>query len=170
MLAKIEAGQPVLNRSLVEVNQLIQQVEYSHKIIAQSRKIKLRFELSATPAQVWLDVNLFQRLLDNLISNALKFSPAQSTVTVRVEYPELETEPLAGAVHLRVQIFDEGPGIAPEYRESIFDQSEIVALKRRGVPQVGLGLAFCKMIAEAHGGHIFVKPNQPVGSIFTVEI
>lgn len=169
MLAKIEAGQPILKRSHVEVKQLIQQVERTHRIIAQSRKIKLTYELPTKSRQVWIDVNMFQRLLDNLISNALKFSPAQSKVTVRVEYPELEPEP-ASEPHLRIQILDQGPGIAPEHRASIFDKFEIVTLKHRGVPQVGLGLAFCKMVAEAHGGRIFVEPNQPAGSIFTVEI
>jgi signal transduction histidine kinase len=169
ILAKIEAGQPLLNRSQVEVERLIQQVEQTHKIIAQSKGIKLVFELPAESRRVWLDINMFQRLLDNLISNALKFSPAQSTVTVRVEYPEMKME-ASSESHLRVQVLDEGPGIALQHQDSIFEKFEIVTLKHRGVPQVGLGLAFCKMVAEAHGGRIFVEPNKPVGSIFTVEI
>jgi signal transduction histidine kinase len=169
MLAKMEADQPILNRSLVEVSQLMQQAERTHKIIAQHRKIKLMFEAPAGSRQVCLDVNLFQRLLDNLISNALKFSPAHSSVTVRVEYPELKPE-LSALPRLRVKVLDEGPGIAPEHREHIFDKFKIVDLKLQNIPQIGLGLAFCKMIAEAHGGRIFVEPNIPAGSIFTVEI
>jgi two-component system sensor histidine kinase/response regulator len=169
MLTKVEADQPILNRSLVEMSQLMQQAKSTHKIIAQSRKIELVFELPAGSHQVYLDATMFQRLLDNLISNALKFSPAHSCVTVRVEYPEQKIEP-SGPPQLRVKVIDEGPGIAPEHYESVFDKFEIVELKLRGVPQVGLGLAFCKMVAEAHGGRIFVEPNIPAGSIFTVEI
>lgn len=169
MLTKVEADQPILNQSWVEMSQIIQQTERTHKIIAESRKIKLVFELPAGSHPVYLDVNMFQRLLDNLISNALKFSPARSTVTVRVEYPEPNNE-ASSPLHLRIRVLDEGPGIAPEHYERIFDKFEIVDLKLRGVLQVGLGLAFCKMVAQAHGGCIFVEPNIPAGSIFTVEI
>ncbi|GIK39831.1 MAG: hybrid sensor histidine kinase/response regulator [Chloroflexota bacterium] len=169
MLTKVESDQPILNRSLVEVNQLIQQVQRTHKIIAQSRKIELVFELPAESRPICLDANMFQRLLDNLISNALKFSPANSHVTVRVEYLEPKNE-ASDSPQLRVKVIDEGPGIAPEHYERIFDKFEIVELKLRGVPQVGLGLAFCKMVTEAHGGRIYVEPNLPTGSIFIVEI
>lgn len=170
ILAKIEAGQPILSRTRVNAGHLIQQVINSHKIVAQSRRIELTIELPDEVRPVLLDMLMFQRLLDNLISNALKFSPADSTVTVRLEYLQTTTEPALSGHQLRIQVLDEGPGVAPEHRQSIFEKFEIVTLKRRGVPQVGLGLAFCKMVAEAHGGRIFVEPNQPIGSIFTVEI
>jgi signal transduction histidine kinase len=169
MLTKVEADRPILNRSLVEVSQLVQQVERTHKIIAESRKIDLVFQLPAESRPVCLDANMFQRLLDNLISNALKFSPVHSSVTVRVEYPGLNNES-SDLPQLRIKVLDEGPGIAPEHHERIFDKFEIIDLKLRGVAQVGLGLAFCKMVAEAHGGRIFVEPNIPTGSIFIVEI
>jgi len=104
MVAKMEADQPVLNRSLVDIPSLARQVEQTHQIAAQSKKIKLVFDLPTTADQVWLDVNLFQRLLDNLISNALKFSPAQSTVIVRAEYRQPSPELPEGATQLRVQV------------------------------------------------------------------
>ncbi len=169
IIAKIESGQPILNQAQVEINELIRQSNKTHKIISQSKKINLVFDLPEESRQIWLDANLFQRMLDNLISNALKFSPAQSTVTVRLEYPQTGAKSLAKP-QIRLKVIDEGPGIAPEHYETIFDKFEIVELKRRGIPQVGLGLAFCKMIVEAHGGRIFVESNQPTGSIFTVEI
>jgi two-component system, sensor histidine kinase and response regulator len=168
-IAKIEAGQPILNQSRVEVNDLIRQSDKTHKLLSQSKKINLVFDLPQESRQIWLDANLFQRMLDNLISNALKFSPMQSTVTIQVEYPYLGAKTLAKP-QVRVKVIDEGPGIDPAHHENIFNKFEIVELKRRGVPQVGLGLAFCKMVVEAHGGRIFVESNQPTGSIFTVEI
>jgi two-component system sensor histidine kinase/response regulator len=69
-----------------------------------------------------------------------------------------------------IEVLDEGPGVPEEHRERIFDKFEIVALKKRNVSQVGLGLAFCKMVVEAHGGRIFVDANEPQGAVFTVEI
>jgi signal transduction histidine kinase len=109
-------------------------------------------------------------VLDNLLSNALKFSPSETTITLRVEYPEVETASQSPQPLVRVQVLDEGSGIAKEHRSRIFDKFEIVLLKERGVPQVGLGLAFCKLAVEAHGGRIFVDANEPTGSVFIVEI
>ena len=111
-----------------------------------------------------MDENLFERVLDNLVSNALKFSPSGSRVVMRVEYP------LANGRSFRVKVIDEGPGIPEEARDRIFQQYEIVDMRSRGVGQVGLGLAFAKMVVEAHGGAISVAPNEPTGSTFTVEI
>ncbi len=71
---------------------------------------------------------------------------------------------------VRIHVEDSGPGIPEEHRETIFDKFKIVASKRRDVSQVGLGLAFCKMVVEAHDGRIFMEPNDPQGSIFTVEL
>jgi signal transduction histidine kinase len=166
LVAKMEADKLMLNRSAVDVNQLVLEVERNHSVIAQARGIDLVTDLPEESHQVPLDANLFQRVLDNLIANALKFSPAESTVALRVEYPEAKTTPPP----VRIQVLDEGPGIPRDHRDRIFDKFEIVTLKREGAPQFGLGLAFCKMVVEAHGGHIFVDANEPVGSVFTVEI
>lgn len=166
MLAKIEADHPILNQSPVNVHTLIEAVIKTHTIVADSKDIQLISALPLESPPILLDSSLTQRMLDNLVSNALKFSPAHTTVTLRVEYTEKET----GQCGVRIQILDQGPGISPEYRQRIFDKYEIVTLKHEGVPQVGLGLAFCKMVAEAHGGRIYVEANNPVGSIFTVEL
>jgi len=164
MLAKMKAGKLILNRSDVDVNELVLKLEESHGDIARSKGIRLIVDLPEESHPIPLDVNLFQRVLDNLISNALKYSPAESQITVRVEYPA--SQPPC----VRILVLDEGPGIPEEHRHRIFDQFEIVALKRGEMPQIGLGLAFCKMVVEAHGGRIFVQPNEPRGSVFIVEI
>jgi signal transduction histidine kinase len=170
MLAKVKAGKPILNRSIIDMNQLVLEVEKSHSVIARSRMIHLAIDLPEESRQISLDANLFQRVLDNLISNALKFSPAESTVTLRAEYPEAKTASPLQEPRVRIQVLDEGPGIPEEHRDRIFDKFEIVALRKRDVSQVGLGLAFCKMVVEAHGGQIFVDANESQGAVFTVEI
>jgi signal transduction histidine kinase len=111
-----------------------------------------------------------QRVLDNLMSNALKFPPLGSTITLRAEYPEVGTTSQSTGPLVRVQVIDKGPDIAEEHRARIFNKYEIPSLKEDGARQVGPGLAFCKMAVEAHGGCIFVDANEPEGSIFTVEI
>lgn len=172
LLAKMEQNHLILNCIPVNMNSLIYEVENTHRFVAQSKDISLVVDLPAESQSVTLDRNLFQRLLDNLISNALKFAPARSTVTLKLEYPSITktSHTLEKTTLVRIKIADEGPGISIENRERIFDKFETIALKKSGVPQVGLGLAFCKMVTEAHGGCIFVEANQPVGSIFIVEL
>ena len=165
MLAKIEAGQLILRATAVDLNPLVQQVIDSHQIVAESRNVALATHLPTESYQLTLDPNLFQRVLDNLLSNALKFSAPGSEVAVYLAYNVREPEP-----HICLKVLDQGPGISSDHKERIFDKFEIVNLKRSGVPQVGLGLAFCKMVVEAHGGRIYVEDNQPQGSVFTVEI
>jgi len=170
MLAKMEHGQLILSRSPVDVNQIALEAEKGYSAIAQSRQINLVVDLPEESQRVSLDANLFRRVLDNLLSNALKFSPAGSTVTLRITYPRARTASEPQAPHVRIQVLDEGPGIPEEHRQRIFNQFEIVALRQRQIPQIGLGLAFCKMVIEAHGGRIFVEANEPKGSVFTIEI
>ena len=170
IIAKMEAGQLILNRSLIDINELVSHIKTSHTVIAQSLGVALVVDLPAESQQVSVDPNLFHRVLDNLVSNALKFSPPDSAVSVCVESYNSghESHPLAPSICIRVA--DEGPGIPETHRDRIFNKFEVAALKRRGIAQVGLGLAFCKMVVDAHGGRIFVEQNQPQGSIFTVEI
>ena len=80
----------------------------------------------------------------------------------------MQLRPLPNA-QFCVQVCDEGPGILPEHRETIFDKFQIVAAGQREVKQVGLGLAFCRLVVEAHNGRIAVHANDPHGAIFTVE-
>ena len=170
MLAKVQAGKPIVMRSAVDMNQLVEAAGEVHSVIARSRGLDLVVDLPDESQQVSLDANLIQRVLDNLVSNALKFSPQGSTITLRVEYPGPETESGPHAPTVRIQVADEGPGVPAEHRERVFDQFEIVELKKTGVRQVGLGLAFCGMVVKAHGGRITVDDNEPRGAVFTVEL
>lgn len=163
MLAKMEYGRLLLNRSQVNIGELISAVYENYYPIAQLKNIQLVTKLPTETKTVSVDIILFQRLLDNLVSNALKFSPSGGCVTLQLLYP-VDTHQFC------MQVMDEGPGIPPAYHETIFDKFKVVATDRRNVPQVGLGLAFCKMVAEAHNGRIYVKNNTPQGAIFTVEI
>jgi signal transduction histidine kinase len=69
-----------------------------------------------------------------------------------------------------IKIFDNGSGIPREYHDRIFDEFEILPCSIADLPQTGLGLAFCKMVVEAHGGTIKVENNIPRGTIFTIRI
>lgn len=170
MMAKMEHGRLMLTHSLVDVNELALAVRDSYLQMASLKEINLQLDLPEKSSKLLLDANLWRRVLDNLMSNAVKFSPTGGKITLKIRYDDSGPSSNGSAPHLNLQVIDEGPGIAIEHYETIFDKFKIVATGRRDVKQVGLGLAFCKMVVEAHNGRIFVTANKPRGSIFTVEL
>lgn len=170
-LAKMKEGRLVLKRTNVDINQFVKEVSAHFDIMGKSRGIEIVTILPEWSRSILIDVNLFQRMLDNLLSNALKFSPNDSKITLQVECADIKAGTAPQQPQgLRIKVMDQGFGIPEDHRVDIFDKYKIVDLKKNGVPQFGLGLAFCKMVIEAHGGRIFVASNQPKGSVFTVEI
>jgi two-component system, sensor histidine kinase and response regulator len=170
IMAKMESGRLILNRSAVNLNELVKKAEQGHVALAGLKHVKLETVAPCTPRIIQLDQNLFQRVLDNLISNAVKFSPPEAIVTLQLDYPDGRIETGAGPA-ARISVLDEGPGIPEEYWDRIFDKFEVVELVHTAeIDQIGIGLAFCKLVTEAHGGRIYVKGNQPQGSIFVIEI
>ena len=119
---------------------------------------RLAFERPAAPAGVLADHEIVLRIVQNLLANALRFTPADGEVRVGV---------VVEAEHVRVFVADTGPGIPPDFRESIFDK--FVQVDGSALPRnrsTGLGLAFCKMAVEAHGGRIGVDSELGKGSNF----
>ena len=170
ILAKMRSGKLLLNRTPTDVRQLILTLIEQYQHLADSKSIKLIPILPEEYRQFLLDSRLIQRAIDNLISNALKYSPKGSKVTLSLEYFDDSSEPMKKLSQFRFQISDEGPGIPPEDQERIFNKYEIIDVEREDVPQVGLGLALCKMVVDAHDGRIFVQNNRPTGAIFIIEI
>lgn len=166
LVAKMEQDKLLLNRSSNDLAALLVKVTAPHKRLAELKQIEIKLDLPAKKRPLSLDTNLFSRTLDNLLSNALKFSPNNSTVTVCLTYLDQETDGLSA----RIQVIDEGPGIPEEERRNIFDKFKIISLKQQGLSQIGLGLALCRQVVEAHGGQIYVSGNRPRGAVFTVEI
>lgn len=139
------------------IPRLIREVEAQ----AQSRGHGLAWECP-TGLAVDADPEFLRRVLMNLVDNALKYSPSGSQTRI-------EARPVEGGVRLAVR--DQGEGIPEPMREQIF--GKFVRLEEGG-PSTrsgsGLGLAFCQLVAEAHGGRIWVEDNPPRGSVFVMEI
>lgn len=113
---------------------------------------------------VLIDAEKVERVLTNLIDNALKFTPADGTVTLSAG--------LDGDDDVRIEVSDTGPGIPAEYAERVFDRYVKVSGREGRRRGTGLGLAFCKLAVEAHGGRIWVENNPEGGSrfIFTLPL
>ena len=163
IMAKMESGILKLNKTSVDINDLVNQIVGDFTQLANHNNIQLTKQLPEANQSILIDANLFRRLLENLLSNAIKFSPSSSQVTIKVDRLNLPEK------NIQIQVSDRGMGVKDELRQSIFNKYE-TGTKFKDVNQIGLGLAFCKMVVEAHQGKIYVEDNQPKGSIFTVQI
>lgn len=107
---------------------------------------------------VYVDRGLVRRVFVNLLHNAVKFTPEDGRILIRADYESQKDG------YLRVQIADTGPGIPEKDRERIFGEGEQVEGQKpeRGVKGLGIGLNFCKMAVEAHGGRIWVEKDSPL--------
>jgi signal transduction histidine kinase len=174
MLAKMERGKLTLTRSTLFVERVVSQVLEKFAALADAQGVALNSRVPEQPYTLTADVTLFQRVVENLVANALKFAPQQSTVTIEVEYPGIGANgrgaPMPGEAQLRVSVLDQGRGIPPDDMVRMFDQYEAVYMKEHGKSELGLELAFCRMVAEAHGGRIFAGNNPDRGAVITVEL
>jgi signal transduction histidine kinase len=108
------------------------------------------------------DQDLMRRVVLNLLDNALKHSGPGGRTRIEAGFKD-------DGAFLRVR--DEGQGVPPHLREAIFQK--FVSLDEEGTRSYsnnGLGLAFCQVVVEAHGGRIWVEENQPRGSVFILEL
>ncbi len=154
---RLEAGNKLLSRANNNLDAIIQNAIEQIRPLADEKHIVLRLVLDDDLPQLYIDGEMVERVLVNLLDNAIKYSEEGSPVTI-------STAKSAQEVFVRVK--DSGPGIPPEAQASIFDKFSRV--KYRGVPHgMGLGLAFCKLAIDAHGGRIWVKSEPNEGSVFT---
>lgn len=163
-VSKMEQGQLTPQCASEDLVERVQAAVRNHQGMAEAKNIRLSLVAPEGPVSAHMDRNLIARLLDNLLVNAIKFSPRDTCVTLTLTPADAPGKPCL------IQVEDEGPGIPLGYRETIFEKYGIVKMRELELPQTGLGLAFCRLVAEAHKGRIYVAPRQPRGSIFTVEL
>lgn len=161
LMAKLESGKILFNATPTDLYELGIGAIKDFQLVANSRQIQLMSELPEPNKTVLTDATILRRVIDNLLSNALKFSPSDSQVTLRLQY--------LSENHFRVQVADTGTGINQKDKKKIFEKFEIGSLKKN-TSQTGLGLAFCKIAVEAQSGTLAIADNEPQGTIFTVEI
>jgi two-component system, sensor histidine kinase and response regulator len=163
IMSKMESGKLKLNLTSVDINDLITIIISDFTQLVNNNNIQIVAQLTKENSKISIDANLFHRLVENLLSNAIKFSPYSSQVTIKTNHLDLPGK------NIQLQIIDCGLGVKDNLKQSIFNKYE-VGTKFENINQIGLGLAFCKMVVDAHQGEISVEDNQPKGSIFTVQI
>jgi signal transduction histidine kinase len=153
---KVEAKRVALN-----VRDLIGSVVKIHATIAEMEGKTIKVTVDPDAAIIACDQYLLERILSNIISNAIKHSSAGGEISIRVLCAEDN-----GTVLFRIQDF--GEGIPAEYHQKIFERFFQIEMRQQGYrSDLGLGLAFCKMAIETLGGSIWVESEPGKGSCFT---
>jgi signal transduction histidine kinase len=160
----MKSGQMTLQLEIAQLSALISNVQNELEPLARELEIDLVAGLPDAEPYLVIDTEKVERVLLNLVDNALKFSPRASDIVIQAHpAPDSSTKPPL----LRVNVIDSGPGIPVGERQSIFDR--YVQIQQQGRKQrrgSGLGLNFCKLAVEAHGGTIWIEDNPDGGSIF----
>ena len=155
-----EAGSALCSRLVV--SSLLHDAARMTLPLLNDAAIRLSVDCSDDGGSIWANSNQIQRVLLNLLSNAAKFSPANSLISLSVRPAQLD-----GEEGFRFEVRDEGPGVPDTEKEAIFEHYFTGSTTgERGMPSFGLGLSFCKMAVEAHHGRIGVEDAPGVGSVF----
>jgi signal transduction histidine kinase len=156
-VARLESGVAQLDREPLELIPLIQRLAAEFEHLAQELEVQIITELEPDLPLAYADAERIERVLYNLLDNALKFSHSEGQVLICARRHAPHT--------LEIAIYDNGSGIPPEERARIFERYQQAggATRQRGT---GLGLTFCKLTIEAHGGRIWVEENPAGGAVF----
>ena len=159
-VSRMESMKVKLNLTECDVVDMCREVMAKLSSLTRDRKLSLM--ASAMSQKVQADCDLIIRVLQNLLGNAIKFTPRTGKISVIVD---------PGDACVRVSVQDSGPGIPAEYRDQVFDKFFQVSAREKGHKySTGLGLTFCKMAVEAHGGRIGVNSEPGQGSVFWFEL
>ncbi len=159
-VSKFEAGEMRPMFRIVAVHSLLKRKDETFQRLAEKEQKSFSLTMPDQLPGITADEDLIERVLDNLLYNAFKYTEPGGSIRVNVQ---LQDESLL------IQVFDDGQGIPEEYHDKIFDKFVQVTSEdgepiRKGT---GLGLAFCRLAVEAHEGNIWVTSEPEKGSVFS---
>jgi len=156
----IDSGQRRLQLAACEFQPIVERVVEQNRHKARAKEIEIAFENGTGPLTGVIDETAAEQVLDNLISNAVKYSPSGTCVTVRV---------LAGEDCVAVAVQDQGPGISPEDQARMYGKfCRLTPKPTAGEPTTGLGLWIVKELTESMKGRIICESAVGSGTTFTV--
>ena len=157
-VSKIEAGMLELHPKPTILAAYVEETRKRHRLLAERKKFILTTEVGADLPVAIFDRDRIGQVLDNLLSNAFKYSPKGSAVLLEV---------CRSPIGIQFSVLDQGPGIRPDDVSRLFGAFQRAsAIPTGGEDSTGLGLCICKKIVEAHGGKIGVESDLGHGSRF----
>lgn len=181
-LQRLEEGKIPLSPHRTDLNKVIRSAVTEATVQAGWREVALHVALPADLPPVRADAALVERVLNNLLDNALRHTPAGGQVRISAEVvggdpssaplkagsEEGNGSPQAEQQQVVVRVADTGTGVPEQHREAIFDKYQQAMSRRIGSRgSAGLGLAFCRMAVEAQGGRIWVDNQPGWGAVFS---
>ncbi|MEW5939764.1 MAG: GAF domain-containing sensor histidine kinase [Chloroflexota bacterium] len=155
-LNRLEAGQSVADQKATDPLPLIEQAIKDTAPAAEGRRQTLVSRLPPRLPRLWVDADMCRRVITNLIENAIKFTPTEGRIEIGVKHEGDWVE---------AWVKDNGPGIPPADQERIFDK--FTRLRGKDKPAgLGVGLAFCRLAVNAHGGRVWVVSQPGEGAEF----
>jgi len=160
-IAKMESGTITLDIKDSDFLTLAENVRVELSPLAEELNIEVRIDLPDAMPLLAVDHDKIERVLLNLVDNALKYAPMDGVICVRArQHPE------DGENLIRIEVIDNGPGVPDEFKARIFDRFQQIDGSKSHRRGTGLGLTFCRLTVEAHGGKIWIEDNPEGGSIF----
>jgi two-component system, NtrC family, sensor histidine kinase KinB len=159
---RLEAGRSITNQQAVNVHRLVDDAVDAVQTVVAGKHQKLTLQVPKDVPPLWVDEDMIRRVFINLLENAIKFTPIHGEITVKLEVQNSWAQ---------IWVQDSGPGIPTSEQEHIFDK--FIRLQADRFPKgIGLGLAFCRLAVQAHGGKIWVESQEGAGSrfVFTLPV
>ncbi|MFC1621688.1 ATP-binding protein [Candidatus Omnitrophota bacterium] len=161
--SKLETGRIMMHKRKMDVDQVIKESCLLVKDNIEKRNLKLNFNLADGDKITWFDPGRIGQVLNNLISNAIKFNMENGSIDI-----SSSREKLSGKEVIKISIEDTGEGILKEDIAGLFNSfNPLDSSITRRHPGVGLGLTICRNIIELHGGNIWVESEKGIGSKFS---
>ena len=165
---RLEKGMTRLREEKTDLREQIEMVLDLHRPDAGEKGVTLTESVELPETAVMLDRNAFRRIISNLVSNAVKFTPAGGTVTVSAERQRTGD---SGFARFRFRVADTGIGIAKEFQARMYDAFERAGTSTEtGETGTGLGLPIVRSLLNLMGGSVFCESEEGKGTVFTVEL
>lgn len=168
-VSRLESGKMPIHQRASSLDELVANAVYAQSSLAAARGVHLEHVPAASELIAWVDPSLIDRVLQNLLDNAIKFTFRGGKVEIRsgtwdgdnarIRADEQDASP---GLHYYIAVVDHGPGVPVELKDRLFEKFVTGSLEGGS----GLGLAFCKLAVEAHGGTIWYENTPNLGAMF----
>lgn len=161
-IARLQSGRMEIEFENIDLPSLVAELMIEFTALANDNSVIIHNDTPDQLPAIRADLDKLIRIITNLVDNAIKFSPQGGHVFISAEAKSNQ--------FLSIKVTNSGPGVPLDYRDKIFERFVQVPGQRSHRRGIGLGLAFCRLTVEAHGGKIWVDANPDGGSIFGFDL